>query len=107
MVRQYHYQTLELNEQRLAPYQILCRAKAAGYGLYSMPSSWLDMQPHLLSQGETDPHAFIGRDDRPESMRSLNPMRAELDSFHEVSHEYHTSSLWAYSSTETSFHPER
>lgn len=52
VVRQYHYQTLELSEQRLVPYQILCRAKASGHGLYSIPSSWLDMQPHLLGQGE-------------------------------------------------------
>ena len=28
VVRQYHYQASELSEQRLAPYQILCRARA-------------------------------------------------------------------------------
>ena len=30
-----------------------------------MPDSWLEKQPHLLKEGEVDPHEFIGRDDRP------------------------------------------
>ena len=85
-VRQYHYQTADVNEQILAPYQILARARAEGNGLYSMPSSWLEMQPHLLSQGEVDPHEFVGRDDRPINMRSYYPISIDSVTFGEVAH---------------------
>ena len=51
-----------------------------------MPPSWLEMQPHLLSQGEVDPHEIVGRNDRPLSMQSYNPKSVDSDNFSEVAH---------------------
>ena len=86
VVPQYHYQTGDMTDHRLAPYQILCRARAAGHGLYLMSSSWLEIQPHHLSQGEVDPHEVVDRDDRPIHMRSYDPNSIESETFGKLSH---------------------
>ena len=86
VVPQYHYQTGDMTDHRLAPYQILCRARAAGHGLYLMSSSWLEIQPHHLSQGEVNPHEVVDRDDRTIHMRSYDPNSVESETFGKVSH---------------------
>ena len=44
------------------------------------------MQPHLFSQGEVDPHEFVGRDDRPINMCSYNSPSIDAETFGEVTH---------------------
>lgn len=64
-VVQYHYQTVHPLEQKFAPYQVLAIAQAVTGTVYMMPESWLHCQEHLLEKDESDPHKFVGRDDRP------------------------------------------
>ena len=75
-----------MSEQRLAPYQILCIARAEGHGLCYIPLYWLEMQPHLPSKGEVDPHENVGRVDRPINMRSYYPISVDSVTFGEVAH---------------------
>jgi hypothetical protein len=75
-VRQYHYETADPSEQEFAPYQSIVMAVNFSGNLYALPKTWLWSQTHLLGPGESDPHEFVGRDDRVQRDRR-DPARAD------------------------------